>query len=644
MGVAMGRLDIKNLENIINGVRGKMTVRTREIDSLKKQAREDDKSTTLGTHLPYALCKEEGIDTTDMTPSEAWEAYKKKTGKEPSEVIKETAEHSPESAKEEETKTSAPEAEKEVDYSSMSESELSKKSEEFAERVEEIKAKDGLKGFLEFHKSEEGKKFFEEWRKVDDERKKKKDEYLEKMKEEAKKREEEEIADHKPYEEMTPEEIDEERARLHKMIGRYMNRKTGEIYDAEKHERLSKARQELLERKQEMTAKAESDEELSAEKESVRHGIVSVTGLEPEVMKKYSVEDLIGLEFSEEDAKKIKKDVDRYYEIEEELRSRTARKAIEEEPDAKKTGHDYQSDIMKAYAKKAAPTKLDTSLPTLSDFQEHVDGVMDSFAEDYNDVFGLDADQLVEAQKNLTEIFNGAEFCMNVNTENLENMLVDHIKNQLETGSSDGYYNPNKRRNISHKLFGHNGDMEDEDYEKYGYLADYADFETTLGDSGPHYGSDGYGHKCCLVFDRDKVADRTTYTVADSLDNWGGRTVPGAVDTNCSIEGLSYDLISNLAEMLAEGRVYSISDIIYETCTSYVEAQYHGRLGASDLSSIRFRDVDDAISDISEWSSEMADIIRENGISIGWYDAYGELEEYDLDTILEEESFGLASI
>lgn len=38
------------------------------------------------TRLPYGLCKEHGIDTTDMTPSEAWEALKSKTGITPKEA------------------------------------------------------------------------------------------------------------------------------------------------------------------------------------------------------------------------------------------------------------------------------------------------------------------------------------------------------------------------------------------------------------------------------------------------------------------------------------------------------------------------------------------------------------------------------
>lgn len=37
----------------------------------------------VSQRLAYGLCKREGIDTKGMTPREAWEALKEKTGKGP---------------------------------------------------------------------------------------------------------------------------------------------------------------------------------------------------------------------------------------------------------------------------------------------------------------------------------------------------------------------------------------------------------------------------------------------------------------------------------------------------------------------------------------------------------------------------------
>lgn len=48
---------------------------------MRRQRRLDSRRMDAGsTRLPYALCKKEGIDTTGMTPSEAWKALEGQTG------------------------------------------------------------------------------------------------------------------------------------------------------------------------------------------------------------------------------------------------------------------------------------------------------------------------------------------------------------------------------------------------------------------------------------------------------------------------------------------------------------------------------------------------------------------------------------
>lgn len=51
-----------------------------------KKGKPKAKHSALSTRLPYALCKEAGIDTTGMTPREAWDAYAGKTGESPKEI------------------------------------------------------------------------------------------------------------------------------------------------------------------------------------------------------------------------------------------------------------------------------------------------------------------------------------------------------------------------------------------------------------------------------------------------------------------------------------------------------------------------------------------------------------------------------
>ena len=62
--------------------------RQHRLDSRKVRLDDETEAKAKGTKLPYALCKSEGIDTTGMTPSEAWEALKGKTGVNPKDAYK----------------------------------------------------------------------------------------------------------------------------------------------------------------------------------------------------------------------------------------------------------------------------------------------------------------------------------------------------------------------------------------------------------------------------------------------------------------------------------------------------------------------------------------------------------------------------
>lgn len=64
------------------------------IDDLKRKYEEPTAEVEEKAHknrysLPFGLCEGVGIDTTDMTPREAWDAYTKKTGKTKAEAERE---------------------------------------------------------------------------------------------------------------------------------------------------------------------------------------------------------------------------------------------------------------------------------------------------------------------------------------------------------------------------------------------------------------------------------------------------------------------------------------------------------------------------------------------------------------------------
>jgi len=112
-----------NIIKTVEEIRKKLNIR---LDAEDEEAK-PKKHSALSTRLPYALCKEAGIDTEGMTPSEAWEAYEGKTGK------------SAEKVKESKMADSKP-----VDYGKMRDSLKKLRSEHFHIETQKLMAEQRL--------------------------------------------------------------------------------------------------------------------------------------------------------------------------------------------------------------------------------------------------------------------------------------------------------------------------------------------------------------------------------------------------------------------------------------------------------------------------------------------------------------------
>lgn len=78
---------MKKMLKAVNEIREKYKFRI-DADNEEEPSK---RHTALSVRLPFALCKEEGIDTDGMTPREAWEAYKEKTGQGAKDATREIA-------------------------------------------------------------------------------------------------------------------------------------------------------------------------------------------------------------------------------------------------------------------------------------------------------------------------------------------------------------------------------------------------------------------------------------------------------------------------------------------------------------------------------------------------------------------------
>ena len=161
----------KRVDEILYDIRLRYLTRMDAEESEEEEEEEEPKkkkTTGWGTRLPYGLCKGLGIDTTGMTPTEAWEAYENETGKSAKETYKEKEEKGVgEVIDVKEKKEEAGKSSDTLDYSSMSKAELEKKSEEVSKKIMDIFDKYGGPEKVSTEKMSE--KDTEEWEKLDSE-------------------------------------------------------------------------------------------------------------------------------------------------------------------------------------------------------------------------------------------------------------------------------------------------------------------------------------------------------------------------------------------------------------------------------------------------------------------------------------------
>lgn len=211
-------------------------------------------------------------------------------------------------------------------------------------------------------------------------------------------------------------------------------------------------------------------------------------------------------------------------------------------------------------------------------------------------------------EEGLNNVLNANEYAKAVDPETINLIAKDNkIKSLIETGKSGGTDNVSLRLKASEELYGSSKNLPKEEYENYGFLYNGIDNHAI-----------GYGN-AIIIFKKDNLAGRTTYTLGDSLDgfylnHWG---IAGDAD-NPSLAGISKTLSGATGDYngLKELELWSKGEDLdmqrFHKLTNYFELQFHGKLTLDDIQEIILneREYDDLLDE------ETIQILNENGIEI----------------------------
>ena len=231
---------------------------------------------------------------------------------------------------------------------------------------------------------------------------------------------------------------------------------------------------------------------------------------------------------------------------------------------------------------------------------------------------GISEEQAEEIKNRLEEIIDNSSFAMRVPDESILEKILDdgRFKNQLETETSMGTFDPEARKQTTAEMFGLLEDELDEiqndEFEKYGFFAT----KDPLSKPGlGNFVAEQYGD-LTVRFKPDQVREFTTMTAGDSLGFINGRPVLvtdpniAACDFYRMQHGEAETLIDEINEAIdkSDGGI-NPEDIADFSGTEFFEIQYHGDLKTGYIESIS------APSD-GYLSPEMIDRLKSQGIDV----------------------------
>lgn len=205
--------------------------------------------------------------------------------------------------------------------------------------------------------------------------------------------------------------------------------------------------------------------------------------------------------------------------------------------------------------------------------------------------FLMSKQDLWALQEGIQEVIDNNAFSMRVSSKNLPNIIENGFLSQFETKTSGGTLSKSDRMMASKNLF--DADvlkMDDSEFEKYGYLSSM-DFSVDAKTSA----TSQYG-KTIIHFDKEKLKDRVTYTVDDSLGNaLYKEVVGGKVGEECSVSGIPVYNVDDLLEYFKNSdwdAIDNADELAQLMGCRYWELQYHGNLTIDDVESVCFTKTD----------------------------------------------------
>lgn len=227
---------------------------------------------------------------------------------------------------------------------------------------------------------------------------------------------------------------------------------------------------------------------------------------------------------------------------------------------------------------------LDLAHKTLQNFVDNAKKWYNSHIENQ-----LSADDINASSEALKKVIDNSAYSMRFRSANIDKLIESgRFMNQFETGTSGGTLNAKYRRQATNQLFGLSGKrLKKPEFEKYGYFGNkdaYKDFAYNLTS---YNGVFQYGD-VIIHFKKDKVANKTTFTVNNSLGPAVSKKLVADNPNRPNLVGIDNRVLKEKVDLLKTGKIETPEEASKALGVRYLEVQYHGDVNLSDVSSMYF--------------------------------------------------------
>ena len=234
--------------------------------------------------------------------------------------------------------------------------------------------------------------------------------------------------------------------------------------------------------------------------------------------------------------------------------------------------------------------ELPESLKNFDEYQER--WIEDNFSK-------LSPKQREILDNGIQKILDNNAYSMRINSKNLQSIIDNGFQSQLQTKTSNGTLSAASRKTASYRLFNNDAmHMKPSQFEKYGYLGSKDFLIDDESSDAWQYG------RTIIKFNKERLKNRVTYTVDDSLGNaLYNRVIGGKIGDKPTISGIPKDEVGYVIDRFKYAERedwYDADSMAQEMGFRYWELQYHGDLTIDDVDSICFTGRDKATDAIIE--------------------------------------------